>query len=154
LSIEYGATHVEYILDKDQKPYLLEVAARGGGVHTASKIIPAITGINISELLIRWALGEKIDYNIKAKGRWGAAYLGFIVFNPGKIRKIKGLDSLKDIPGLLHFQLLVKEGDILGEVKSGAHRHGFYIIAAETLDAAVKKGGEMISALDIEYSDR
>lgn len=151
LGIEYGATHVEYVLDKRNRLFLLEVAPRGGGVHTASKIIPAITGINISKLLIKWALGEKLNYPKDSNGKWNAAYLGFIVFKPGKIKKIKGIEKLKDIPGLLHFQLLVKEGDTLGEVKSGAHRHGFYITADAKLDGAISKGKEIVSLLDVEY---
>ena len=151
LGIEYGATHVEYILDRKNKPYLLEVAARGGGVHTASKIIPAITGVNISELLIKWALGRRLNYPESSNGKWKAAYLGFIVFKRGKIKKIKGLDRLQSFPGLLHFQLLVKKGDILSEVKSGAFRHGFYITAGDTLSGAIASGNKIASIVNVEY---
>lgn len=56
--LKQGLTHGEYIVDDSGQPYLLEIAARGGGCYISSHIVKLKTGIDTAEYLIKLALNE------------------------------------------------------------------------------------------------
>jgi biotin carboxylase len=58
--LRFGITHAEYIFARGRF-VLVEIAARGGGSNISSNIVPAISGINVNELLIRMSLGEIVN---------------------------------------------------------------------------------------------
>lgn len=131
LGIDRGATHSEFIVDAMGRPYLLEIANRGGGVHTASIIVPAVSGVDVCDLLVRQAVGEDpapVEH-VEARG----AALSFIIFAPGRLERIEGLEACLALPGVLHLQLLVQPGDTLRPPESGAGRHGFLITSGAGL---------------------
>jgi biotin carboxylase len=130
LGIKRGVTHSEYILDSRSRCFLLETANRGGGVLTSNVIIPAISGVDISEVLVREALGE--PFEVKPWKESKAAMLGFLVFPPGKVAKISGVEEAMRVPGVLHLRMLIKEGDTLVPPQSGAGRHGFGIFCGRS----------------------
>ncbi len=129
LGIKRGITHSEYILDERGRCFLLETANRGGGVMTSNVIIPAITGVDVSEILVREALGQ--PFEVKPSEETKAALLGFLVFAPGKVAKISGVEEAMKLPGMLHLRMLIKEGDTLVPPQSGAGRHGFAILCGK-----------------------
>lgn len=131
LEIDKGATHAEYIVDAAGTPYILEIANRGGGVHTASKIIPAVTGVNISELLIRQALGENPEPP-RDVSMHSSAILSFFFFPPGPLSRVDGLDEVRSMPGVLHLHLLVNPGDEIAKPRSVGETHGFMITVGDT----------------------
>ncbi len=66
MGIRYGFAHIEFLVEKNtNKAFFLEVANRGGGVHISNKILPEITGIDLTESHIRMSLGQNIqlDWN-------------------------------------------------------------------------------------------
>ena len=56
LGLRDGISHAEYRV-RDGIPYLVEVAARGGGNRIASVIIKHVSGVDVYEMLIRRLLG-------------------------------------------------------------------------------------------------
>jgi biotin carboxylase len=60
MGLGFGITHAEYIFSAGRF-VLVEVAARGGGNNISSVIVPAVSGIEVNELLIRMSLGETVD---------------------------------------------------------------------------------------------
>jgi len=145
LGIRRGITHSEYIADDKGRCFLLETANRGGGVMTSNVILPAITGVDLSELLVREALGQPFEVAPWPASK--AALLGFLVFPPGRVREIHGLAEASALPGVKHLRLLVREGDELVTPQSGAGRHGFGIFCGETREevrAMHRQANEMI----------
>lgn len=152
LGLKFGSTHAEYILTKEGVPYLLEIANRGGGVMTSASIIPAISGVNMQELLLRQALGQKVK---KPKGfdisKNKSAILHFFIFNKrGRIKKITGTQDVRKRKDVLLLFLMVKEGDIIGEILSGAHRHGFCILVGENRQDARQKAKEVVNKIGLQ----
>lgn len=130
LDLRRGVTHSEYIVDERGRCFLLETANRGGGVMTSNVIIPSITGVDLSELLLKEALGEPFEVAPWETSK--AALLGFLVFPPGRVKGIRGVEEAARLPGVKHLRLLAKEGDLLGRPQSGADRHGFGIFCGES----------------------
>jgi biotin carboxylase len=120
----------------------LEIANRGGGVHTASKIIPAISGINISELLIRQALGQGLPFPLAMNKVQRSALLTFFIFSPGFLEGILGVEEVKAHPGVLHLHFLVQEETYIAAPRSAGERHGFLITVGDTPDQARQAAAE------------
>lgn len=125
LNIKRGATHSEYILDSNGNCFLIETANRGGGVMTSGIIIPTISGVNISEMLVREAINE--PFEVKPNNINNFVMLDFLIFDPGRVGEIKGFIEASNVPGVIYLKLLIKEGDIIESPVSGTGRHGFAI---------------------------
>lgn len=55
--LRFGLTHSEYIF-KDDKFYLIEIGARGGGAGISNKIVPWTSGIDNYDIFYRSLMGE------------------------------------------------------------------------------------------------
>jgi biotin carboxylase len=130
LGITDGLTHSEYIVDAKGRCFLVETANRGGGVLTSGKIVPAISGVDVSALLVANALGESFEVAPAVCGRH--VMLAFFVFAPGKVLRVEGFDNAKNLEGVLHVFPMVKAGQLLTPPQSGAGRHGFAIVVGDS----------------------
>ncbi|MDD5433313.1 MAG: ATP-grasp domain-containing protein [Candidatus Pacebacteria bacterium] len=152
LNIKQGATHAEYMLTENGDIYLLEIANRGGGVMTSQSIIPAISGVDIPELLLKESLGLEIKkpegfdiYNNRS------SVLHFFVFEKrGKIKVLEREDLNTIQNDLLHFMFLIKPGDVIKSVESGADRHGFLIMVGDSREDARAKAKQVVANVKLE----
>jgi len=150
LGISRGITHSEYILDDRGRCFLLETANRGGGVMTSTLILPAITGVDIPDVLIREALD--MPFAIQPLSEPRAALLGFLVFRPGRIASITGVDDVRSFPGVLHLRMLVKPGDALVSPQSGAGRHGFGIFVGNSVAEVRELHRRVVDCIEVVYA--
>ncbi len=149
LNIKSGLTHSEYILDSQNRCFLVETANRGGGVWTSGVMVPILSGIDLSELLIKNALGEVFDVN---PAPWnGYVFLKFLTFKPGTIKKINGIEEAKQIKGVEALRLNFKANDKIEAPKSGGERHGFSIIKSESKEHGNLIYENLINTILIEY---
>jgi carbamoyl-phosphate synthase large subunit len=101
--LQTGLSHSEFIRDpEDGRFYLLETAARGGGVFISSHLVPFACRLDTQELLVRLALGqvpERIhDGAPKRAVRYACFYL-----SSGTIVDVRGVDAVRALDGVLHF---------------------------------------------------
>jgi hypothetical protein len=93
-------------------------------------IVPAISGVNVNELLIRMSLGEEIDSLAPcANGRPFVA-LSYFNFEPGPVRAVCGVETVRTLPGLMDIFIGVRLGQFLEPASDGPSRHGHFIAAA------------------------
>lgn len=94
--LKQGITHSEFIIDGNEI-YLIETAARGGGVFISSDLISLSTGLNTEEFLVEISTGTIKELPpLKNKGRV-CCYVAF--FLPvGEIISIKGVVEVKSLP--------------------------------------------------------
>jgi carbamoyl-phosphate synthase large subunit len=93
--LKQGITHSEYIVDgKTGQIYLLETAARGGGVFISSDLISISTGICTEEFLINIALGrQKTIPEIKNTSKH-CCYIAFYL-PVGEVWGLQGINQVK-----------------------------------------------------------
>ncbi len=140
LGLSIGETHSEVII-KNKQPYLLEVAARGGGMHIPSKIIPTLSGINMNVESIKMSLGVE---NVNISPRFEkSVMLKFLVAPPGKLLNIKGLDVLESRDDIIYYYIEYKIGEIVRELRTGGDRAGYLILKGETRQSVFKKEKEI-----------
>ena len=149
LGIKSGLTHSEYILDEQNRCFLVETANRGGGVWTSAIMVPILSGVNMSEILIKNALGD--SFNVVPNFWKGFVSLKFLIFKSGKIKKIAGIQDAEKIKDVEALRINVNCGDTISQPTSGGERHGFVIIKSEKKEILTKTYEKVIEKIKIEY---
>lgn len=97
--LKFGITHAEYLYAEETNTvYLVEIAARGGGVFISSDLIPAACGVNANDLLVREVLGLHNEKDIFLKSG-ASAYFCYLV-PEGEIISIRNTDKIDNISGV------------------------------------------------------
>ncbi|MEM2991133.1 MAG: hypothetical protein QXQ02_08130, partial [Halobacteria archaeon] len=148
LGINIGAVHAELCVT-DRGPVLFELGARCGGGGTPDPIVPFLTGVEMFKEIVRIAVGER-PRNLKPLYTKGCVYR-FITPQPGKIKKIDGLDEVKKWPGVLDCEVFVKAGDYINPVRTGNDRSGFIIAGADNREDAISLADRAEAHIKFEY---
>ena len=122
-------THAEYKYENGEF-YLIEIGARGGGNYISSHIVPCMSGLDNMQLLIRMAIGEKIDtteLKIAPELTDRCAILKFFDFLPGRVSAIEGLDFLNSHPKIIKFEMNFSPGDEIEKPSDDSKRLGYFI---------------------------
>ena len=91
-----GLTHGEYIVSNGQV-YLIEIAARGGGVYISSDIIPLMTGFDTTSFIIDISTKTQVERPVIARNNRMVCYLAFFL-PQGIITSVSGVDEVKTLP--------------------------------------------------------
>lgn len=133
--MKFGIAQAEFLYDQtEDKVYLVEIAARGGGMFTSSDVIPLTCGININELLVDFATNkiQSADFSNLSSGV--AGYLCFSL-PEGRITEINNADKLIDIPGVHKVYLdTINVGKEMGEMVDKSMRIGPILFYGKTED--------------------
>lgn len=132
LGITAGSIHGELIVT-DDGVYLVEMANRGGGSGTSSHCIPAYSGVDILEANVRYATGDECAVK-RTKNRSGV--LRFLLFPPGKVTGIDGVEAARKIDGVVACDLYIRTGDVLIPPTMDTMRHGYAITVGDTIEQA------------------
>jgi carbamoyl-phosphate synthase large subunit len=148
LGLRDGISHAEYRLEGDI-PYLVEVAARGGGNRIASCIVPHVSGVDMYEKLIRRFLGETVPMPAI---QHRAAVLDFLDFAPGHVAAIRGLDEVRQEGLAVEIQVAFKAGDSIVQPSDDRRRLGYAIVLGETRDEVDARCARIKELVQVEYA--
>ena len=125
-----GLTHGEYIVS-DGKVYLIEIAARGGGVYISSDIVPLMTGFDTTSFIIDIATQQTIKRpTIEDKSKV-VCYTAFFL-PEGVVKSIKGVEEVLSKPFIHHNNLsALAEGKIIRKNTDKTSRF-FMVLEAES----------------------
>jgi biotin carboxylase len=148
LGMTNGPFHGEFIVNQ-KGSHLVEAAHRGGGSGTSSHIVPAISGVNILDKLVRVSLGHKVTIK---PSKNNACILQFLEFQPGPVQNIKGLPEARRINGVVLFEINYGPGEVIPEITDDSKRHGAVIVTARTIEEAKEILRKSMSLITIDYS--
>jgi biotin carboxylase len=131
-----GVTHAEYFVDGSDIG-LVEIAARGGGSRLYSDIAPRLAGVDIPRAYLEWLLGRTVS-PIPCE-KYGAAVLEFFEFSPGIVRRIDGLETARQIPGVQEIMLEFSLGDELKRAVDDRSRPGFMIVFGPSRNVVLER---------------
>lgn len=156
IGLKFGITHAEYIYNKEEeKVYLVEITARGGGVYLASHLTPLATGINVNELLAKYSLGIDVLQGKQLKLRKGSAAWYAFALPEGKIISIEGLSEAKNIDGVYD---IIDSGFYVGKnvkkLVDDSGKFGPIIISANTREECDKIFNKVQKILKIDVKTR
>lgn len=150
LGVEGGATHAEYILT-DEKAYLLEFQNRGGGVHTSARIVPAVTGFDVSKQLLADATDQRTGQEDGEFRMEEAAVMRFLDFEPGYVEEIKGADAIRERVDVLTFRLYFEGEEEIEDFSAFTDSHGVIIGTGSTPKAARSNIESALEELELVY---
>ena len=127
--LPFGVTHGEFIYNIEQDSiYLVEIAARGGGVNIASDLIPGASGVDADDIYMRASVGEDVPAPHVSHG--AAAYFCFML-PEGTVTEVNGADKVSEIPGVIRAVLLnVKIGMKVSAARDKYSRKGPILVKA------------------------
>lgn len=127
-----GLTHGEYIVSEG-KVYLIEIAARGGGVYISSDIIPLMTGFDTTSFIIDIATQQAVKRpKVEDKGKV-VCYTAFFL-PEGIIKSVCGVEEVVAKPFIHHNNLsALTEGKKIKKNTDKTSRF-FMVLDAESKD--------------------
>ena len=144
-----GITHSEYIMDGDEV-YLIETAARGGGVFISSDLISLSSGLHTEQFLIDIALGQLKEMPKILPQQCFCGYMAFYL-PVGRVIRADGIDTVLAFPFVHRNQL--------GKLHAGLENHEgatdktsrlALIVSGDTRDELMEHMAQVRSALQIE----
>lgn len=152
MGLPFGITHAEYKFYKGQF-YLIEIGARGGGTKISSHIVPEVSGVDVNELLIKSALGEKIESKTISNrtSRSSVVVLEFLEFPKGLVKSIEGNLDVFKLPEVVDFKLNFDVGDVIKSPKDDRSRNGYVIIKVKDFVEYSKISREIKALVKVIY---
>ncbi len=103
----FAIVHSEYLVNEETGSIrVVESALRGGGEYISSDIIPLSTGIDVTDLVLKCALGYKPDVEnlFRSKTRKAAGYICFSL-PEGVVQSVSGIDEVRGFHFVEHAYL-------------------------------------------------
>jgi carbamoyl-phosphate synthase large subunit len=148
LGLQNGISHAEYRV-RDGVPYLVEVAARGGGNRIASMIVRHVSGVDTYEFLIACLLGRPVSMPAVMHR---AAVLEFFDFAPGAVRAVRGLEEVRGGGLVADMAVDVAPGTVINEPTDDRSRLGYFIALGDTRDDVDAKAARVKELVRVEYA--
>ena len=149
-----GIIHIEFLVSGDTgRVYLIEFAIRGCGSKVVTHLMPALTGLDVIRVLIRQAFGLQTSLHVDPPRALNGA-LHFLLFPPGRVTRVRGLDEAGRVPGVIDVCVEPAAGDVIDRVVDGRSRPGHLLVAAETgraVQQAISRVRELVR-LDYEHA--
>ena len=149
VGIQSGASHVEIILTKDG-PKMIELGARLGGDCITSLLIDrSISGLDMTSMAIRLALGNSVkipDYCNSGK----YAAIKFLPSAEGVLKKINGSEEAEGIPGVMHVEVVGEVGQQYQSAVDDSSRFAFAVALGDSQQKALEKCNRALGMLNVE----
>jgi carbamoyl-phosphate synthase large subunit len=150
--LKFGITHGEYIVsDTDHQVYLVEIAARGGGVFVSSDLTPLASGIDTNDMLIEYVLNDR-EYDLRdlVFDKKVAAWRCFELM-PGVVTSIENVSEVQRIRGVFKVCLdYLNVGDEILELTDDTSKHGPILVAGDSREDCFKSIDKVKDALIIK----
>ena len=124
LEMKFGIFNVEFIYDKSNKLYFMEIGPRAGG-NLISEANYYSTGFDMRLALVSDTLGDKIDYHFDSRKKFVSCLLVHSEFDG----IFDGIEFADDFYGKILDELwFVKSGDSVSKFTNGKYGLGLLII--------------------------
>jgi biotin carboxylase len=146
-----GATHAEYIITEEGDCYPIEFHNRGGGIHISAKVVPELTGFDVSRQLLADAFGKDSGQEQGVFEIDGTVIIHPLRLPQGTIIELEGQDEVQNNPDILTFKKYFDIGDDLEEPDSPVLSHGLIIARGATRKDARQTVEEVYETLVPTY---
>lgn len=160
INVINGPCHVE-IKATAKGAKLVEIAARMGGDHITSDLVPLSTGVDMTACSLAAVIGDPVD--LEPKRSQGAA-IRFLYMQDAAdtsvdsstriITSIEGIETASSMPGVTNVQLYSRVGDEAVPLKSSNDRLGHVIAVGADADEAAARADAALEAIRITYEDK
>ena len=130
LKFENCPSHTELKIN-ERGIFVIETSPRLGGDYITSTLVPLSTNINMEDLLLHIALGEKMDTQAGREEK--ASGVCFLNLPCGKVTSIDpAIGEVNSWLNVYSFATSLKVGDEIHPITSSLNRYGQFIVMGET----------------------
>jgi biotin carboxylase len=148
LGIDWGPAKGDMIFGDDGKPYVVEIAARLSGGNFCYDKVPWSTGVDIVDILVDMAVGNRIDPARFAPTRNLATSQRYFFPAPGTIREIRGLPQAQGAEHIRKVDVWARPGDAVAALENHPSRVGYVISCAPTRDEAIAAAQAAVAGVE------
>jgi biotin carboxylase len=149
----FGMTSGEYVVDAKGQPWLIEISNRGGGVLISSEITPAVSGIDHTQQLICDVQGIERDLFAEGPELKRAACLSYIIFEPGNILSVEGLEQAAH-KNVLAMKYWGPKKGVINWPRNALERQGIIITTSNTPENARTNAAAVQASIKVTYDAR
>jgi biotin carboxylase len=151
LGLEQGIFHCEMRV-RGKMPYLVEVAARGGGSGIASRIVPHVSGVDVYLTWLDGLLGGRSSvFEPGSRQLEKAAVLGFFDFAAGPVRKVTGLEEVRARKLAEEVEVDVEPGSYYEGPRDDTSRGGYFLCLGADRDEVDRRAQKVRDLVALEY---
>ena len=143
--LKTGPVHAELRIDKNNKPWILEVASRTIGGDCA-RTLDSDNGFNVEELTIALAMNKDYEIN-KNEGYRGVMMMP--IKQGGILRRVEGLSNARNVEHVESVDIIIREGNELIPLPEGNQYPGYIFARADSQQKVVSALQEAFSKLEI-----
>ena len=153
--LPFGLTHAEYLVrESDKKVFLVEIAARGGGVFLSSDLTPRACGFDTNRMLIDYVIDGKCQNLSNLKLATDTAAWICFELHPGTVKEIIGEDETRAIDGVFMVNISdIKPGTHVDATMDDTSKRGPVLIHAKSREQCQKIIDKVRQTLDVVTSD-
>jgi biotin carboxylase len=139
LKIQNAPIHMEFIVNPDNKVYLVEIAVRAAGFGLFTKLISWCIGANTSKLQLGLILGEPLHITPSFEKKAGMLFFPQVV-SEGIIAGIDYNNGLLRLNSDFHVELTLLKGigDHVRPAQSGSERIAYAFIFAKNISELIE----------------
>ena len=129
-----GPIHAELRIDKEQNPWLLEIASRTIGGDCA-RILDTSKGLNLEALTIALAMGETLPEKVTMEQCRGVMMLP--IKKAGLFKRTEGILAAKKIKHIDSIEIIIPTGHELIPLPEGNQYLGYIFATADTNEEVI-----------------
>lgn len=148
LGINWGPAKGDMVFGTDGKVYVIEIAARLSGGNFCYDKVPWSTGVDIVDILIDMSVGNQIDIKKLIPTKNMATSQRYFFPLHGKIKSIRNITKVKNMPYIKKVDLWIKPGDIIPATVNHPSRVGYVISCAPTLKKAIFSATKAVQTIE------
>lgn len=128
IGLTEGPVHAELRIGADQRPWLLELAARTiGGL--CARTLRFAAGVTLEELVLRHALGLPLD---PRREQVAAGVMMLPIPRAGRLVAVHGQDGARAVPGITALEVSIRPGGAVRPLPEGDRYLGFLFARARS----------------------
>ena len=150
LGIENGIIKGDLVIHEG-KIKIIELAARMSGGFFGTVATRISTGVDLIKINIDLAMGNKIEPSRFEIINNQAAAIRFSFPQPGKLKKVTGLEVIKEHPDCCYAHVFKRGGDTLTDFSSHPDRPAVVVASGKDLASSIKNANSLLDNLEWEY---
>ena len=154
LGLRDGIAFPQLIVGEDDRPYMIECAARIPGGQMADLAWHAV-GVDLVEIALRQALGLEVPDELVTPRFQKPLAIRFLTAQPGplptgRVRNVGPLDKVLAFPGVVQADVFLQKGEVIRPVRLDGDRRGYVIAVGDTNVEALERAEAAATLLDVE----
>jgi biotin carboxylase len=153
LGLRNGIAFPQLIVGEDDRPYMIECAARIPGGQMADLAMHAV-GVDLVEIALRQALGLEVPDELVTPRFQKPLAIRFLTARPGplptgKVVSVGPLDKVLAFPGVVQADVFLQAGETIRPVRLDGDRRGYVIAVGDTNVEALERAEAAATLLDV-----